>query len=190
MYGNKGLMNNCSNLVFKVLWVLKIKIFLLCQVKPQNQQQSSKYTFMRKFLLFSLLLFCFLSEARAQYNNDLIIEPILKTDTTSLGQKIDFPNVQNDEVTILKITLQSGKTTGWHEHDFPVFAYVLKGTLTVEFENGETRKFAENTSFAEVIDMVHRGINRENTDLVLLAFYLGEKGRALSRKKEQGKAEK
>lgn len=149
----------------------------------------TKNPIMKKLFLFLLLLFCFLFQGKAQYNSDLRIEPVLKTDTTSLGQKIDFPNVLNDEVTILKITIQPGRTTGWHEHDFPVFAYVLKGTLTVEFENRETRKFAENTSFAEVIHIVHRGINRENTDLVLLAFYLGEKGRALSLKKEPGKVE-
>jgi hypothetical protein len=55
----------------------------------------------------------------------------------------------------------------------------------VEFETGKTLKFPENTSFSEVEHTGHRGINKENTDLVLLAFYLGEKGKALSKKKEK-----
>ena len=144
------------------------------------------YQSMKILFLPLLFLVCFFHQGEAQqYNNDLIIEQILKSDTTSIGQKIIFPSVPNEEVTMLKITIPPGKTTGWHEHDFPVFAYVLKGKLTVEFENGKTSKFSENTSFAEVVHTIHRGINRENTDLVLLAFYLGEKGKALSVKKEK-----
>ena len=140
---------------------------------------------MNKFYLVAALVFGLAGHAKAQYNNDLIIEQILKTDTTSLGQRISYPVTANDEVTMLKITLPPGKTTGWHVHEIPVFAYVLKGTLTVEFEDGKTVRFAENSSFAEVLHTVHRGINRENCDLVLLAIYLGEKGKPLSIKKEK-----
>ncbi|MCX6220233.1 MAG: cupin domain-containing protein [Bacteroidia bacterium] len=135
---------------------------------------------MRNFILIILLLSCLSWQSKAQYNNDLIIEPILKTDTTSLGQKINYPNTTNSEVTMLKITIPPGKTTGWHEHDNPVFAYILKGILTVELEGNKVLKFAENSSFSEVIHTAHRGINKESGDLVLLAFYLGEKGKPLS----------
>lgn len=140
---------------------------------------------MKNLLLTLLLLLCFFLQGRAQYNNDLVIEPILKTDTTSIGQKIKYPNTGQEEVTMLKITLAPGKTTGWHEHDIPVFAYVLKGTLTVEFENNRIVKFPVNSSFAEVTNTLHRGINNETGDLVLLAVYLGIKGKPLSIKKER-----
>jgi quercetin dioxygenase-like cupin family protein len=140
---------------------------------------------MKNKMMISLLLLFFFVQGKAQYNNDLVIEQILKSDTTSLGQKIRYPNVQNEEVTMLKITIPSGKTTGWHEHNIPVFAYVLKGTLTVEFEGNRTVQFKENSSFAEVIHTQHRGINKESGDLVLLAFYLGEKGKPLSVMKEK-----
>ena len=140
---------------------------------------------MLKFLLTTLLLSCIILNGKAQYNKDLIVEPILKTDTTSLGQRISYPCVAQDEVTMLKITLAPGKSTGWHEHNIPVFAYVLKGTLTVELENNKTLQFSENSSFAEVIHTVHRGINYGKGDLVLLAVYLGEKGKALSIQREK-----
>ncbi len=81
---------------------------------------------------------------------------------------------------MLKITIPPGKTTGWHEHNIPVFAYVLKGTLTVELDGNKVLKFSENSSFSEVIHTAHRGINKESGDLVLLAIYLGEKGKPLS----------
>jgi len=135
---------------------------------------------MKNPILIVLFICCLSWQSKAQYNNDLIIEPILKTDTTSLGQKISYPNTTNSEVTMLKITIPPGKTTGWHEHDNPVFAYVLKGTLTVELEGNKVLKFAENSSFSEVIHKAHRGINKESGDLVLLAIYLGEMGKPLS----------
>ncbi len=132
----------------------------------------------------SILSFLFLIilglSVKAQYNSELKIDTILKTNTTSIGQKIKYPSSTKDEVTMLKITIPPGKTTGWHQHDIPVFAYVLQGTLTVEFEDGKTLKFSENSSFSEVIHTVHRGINLEKNDLVLLAIYLGVKGKPLS----------
>ncbi len=140
---------------------------------------------MKNLILTGMIFFCFSLVGKAQYNNNLIIEPILKTDTTSIGQKISYPSTQQAEVTMLKITIPPGMTTGWHEHDFPVFAYVLKGTLTVELENSKTLKFGENSSFSEVVHTSHRGINKEQEDLILLAIYLGEKGKALSVKKEK-----
>ncbi len=139
---------------------------------------------MKNSLITVVVLLIFSVNGYAQYNNDLKIEPILKTDTTSLGQKISYPSFPNDEVTMLKITIPPGKTTGWHEHSIPVFAYVLKGTLTVEFEKNQTMQFPENSSFSEVVGITHRGINKGREDLVLLAIYLGEKGKPLSVKKE------
>ena len=139
---------------------------------------------MKNFILTCLIFLCFSLTGKAQYNDNLVIESILKTDTTSIGQKISYPSTQQAEVTMLKITIPPGMTTGWHEHNVPVFAYVLKGTLTVELENNKTLQFGENSSFSEVIHTSHRGINKEHEDLVLLAIYLGVKGKALSVKKE------
>src|SRR5512133_2206343 len=98
------------------------------------------------FVVFSLLIICI--SVKAQYNAGVIVEPMLKTDTTSIGQKINYPNFANDEVSIMKVTIPPGAFTGWHKHSFPVFAFVLKGTLTIELSEGKTKTFAENTTFA------------------------------------------
>jgi quercetin dioxygenase-like cupin family protein len=129
-------------------------------------------------LLFLLLFLCF--SAQSQYNKDVKLEPILKTDTTSIGQKIEYPSFANDEVTMLKVTIPPGKSTGWHKHSFPVFAYVLQGTLTVEIEKRKALKFMPNTSFSEVLNTLHNGVNNGKDDVVLIAFFMGEKGKPLS----------
>lgn len=134
--------------------------------------------------LHPLLLFVIsLSAVYAEYNSDITLSPILKTDTTSIGQKIDFPAVSDDEVTIVKVAIPPGKMTGWHKHLFPVFAYVLEGTLSVEIDSSATLQFPQGTSFAEVINTYHNGINSGTTNVVLIAFFMGEKGVPLSIKK-------
>jgi len=132
----------------------------------------------RLALTIIALSICFV--LKAQYNNEIKVETLLKTDTTSIGQKIVYPNFLSDEVTIAKVTIPPGKSTGWHKHTIPVFAYVLKGNLTVELENKQLKQFPENTTFSEVINTFHNGINNGKIDVVLIAFYMGEKGKPLS----------
>lgn len=138
---------------------------------------------MKKTVLTLFVFITFCLQGFAQYNKGILIEPILKTDTTSIGQKLFFPSSLKDEVSISKVTIPSGDSTGWHKHEYPVFAYVLKGTLRVKLENGSIRQFTENSCFAEVVNTYHNGFNSGKEDVVLIAFYLGEKGKALSVKK-------
>ena len=134
---------------------------------------------MKKFIIL-LSILCVCHTAKSQYNKGVVLEPVLKTDTTSIGQKIVYPSFQNDEVSIVKVTIPSGKSTGWHKHNFPVFAYVLQGTLTVEIENRKSLQFQQNSSFSEVINTLHNGINNGKEDVILIAFFMGEKGKPLS----------
>ena len=117
---------------------------------------------------------------KAQYSQDISVETLLKTDTTTIGQGFLYPDVQKDEITISKIILQPGTSTGWHKHEFPVFAYILEGNLTVDLGNGKYLDFSENTTFAEVINTLHNGMNKGDKKVVLIAFYLSEKGKSLS----------
>jgi quercetin dioxygenase-like cupin family protein len=138
---------------------------------------------MKRTLLSFALIFAFLS-LKSQYNQGIKIEQLLKTDTTTTGQKIIYPISDNDEVTILRITIEPGQSTGWHKHEIPVFAYVLKGSLTVELEDNKTIVYQQNSSFSEVINTLHNGINKGNENVILIAFFMGEKGKALSKHKE------
>jgi quercetin dioxygenase-like cupin family protein len=134
---------------------------------------------MKKIALSFIILFICIA-AYPQYSKGVTVETLLKTDTTSIGAKIQYPAFSNDEVTISKVTIPPGESTGWHLHEFPVFAYVLKGTLTVQFENNKTMQFNENSSFAEVVNTLHNGLNNGKEEVVLIAFYMGEKGKSLS----------
>jgi quercetin dioxygenase-like cupin family protein len=135
----------------------------------------------------SLILFifvsCLFSEEKPRYNTDILIQNLLKTDSTSIGQKILYPNTGKAEITMLKVTIPPGKETGFHKHTIPVFAYVLSGKLSVELENGKTMEFGKDSSFAEVINTIHNGKNKGNEDVVLIVTYMGEKNMPLSIRK-------
>jgi quercetin dioxygenase-like cupin family protein len=135
-----------------------------------------------KRIFILAFLFCVLVSLKAQYNKGVIVDTVLKSDTTSIGQKINYPQFENSEITIAKITILPGHSTGWHKHNFPVFAYVLQGTLTVEFENNFPKQFIAGSSFPEVINTLHNGSNKGADNVELIAFYMGEKGKPLSAK--------
>lgn len=137
-----------------------------------------------KTRLLVLLIIIASVNAQAQYSNEIKIEKLLKTDTTETGQPIDYPNISNEEISILKVTIPPGKSTGWHKHLFPVFAYVLKGTLTVQQEGGKKIRIKENASVSESINMYHTGMNEGKEPVVLIVFYMGEKDKPVSVKKE------
>jgi len=138
---------------------------------------------MKKSILTIVLILVFL-QVKSQYNNEIIVEPLLKTDTTTIGQQIVYPDFNDAQVSILKITIEPGKSTGWHKHEIPVFAYILSGTLTVELENNKTIEYCANTSFSEVIHTLHNGTNKGTENVVLIAFFAGVKGKPLSMHKE------
>ncbi len=126
-----------------------------------------------RLLILSMFLTCTAFVAEAQYANSLTVEPLLKTDTTSIGQPIAYPQVGRAEVTVLKITMPPGSNTGWHKHDIPLFAYVVQGELTVTREQHEPRVFRGGEAVAEMTDVYHEGANLGEEDVVLIAFYLG-----------------
>lgn len=111
----------------------------------------------------------------AQYQSGIRVENLLKTDSTVIGQKINLSSLSDSEVTISKVIIPPGQSTGWHKHDIHVFAHILQGTLTVEIQGFDTKIYPQNSTFAEVIDTYHNGFNKGNEDVILIAFYLGKK---------------
>lgn len=118
--------------------------------------------------------------AQAQYANNVVVETLLKTDTTSIGQRIAYPRVGRPEVSVLKITIAPGSTTGVHRHEIPLFAYVAQGELTVVRENHEPLVFRAGDAVAEMLEVYHEGMNKGNEDVILIACYLGGDNKPLA----------
>ena len=89
------------------------------------------------------------------------------------------------EITVQKINISPGDNTlslSAHCHPFPLAAYVSKGSLRVVRLSGESSDFQAGDAFIEVMDIWHKGIFTEDTELIV--FYAGVEGVDLSIKKD------
>ncbi|MCS3902309.1 quercetin dioxygenase-like cupin family protein [Methylohalomonas lacus] len=121
----------------------------------------------------------------AEYGSDIRIKPLLETDRTVVGQTLDFSELSTAEVRAVRVVIPPNTETGWHVHDIHAFAYVLSGTVTVEFENHERRTYTAGDALAEAINTPHNGFNHGDEDAVIVMFAVGEPGAPLSRMLEQ-----
>jgi quercetin dioxygenase-like cupin family protein len=72
--------------------------------------------------------------------------------------------------------MQPGAETGWHEHDVPLFGYMLEGELTVDYGTKGTRVYRKGDSLVEAIDVAHNGRNTGSGVARILAVFIGAEG--------------
>lgn len=92
--------------------------------------------------------------------------------TTVIGQPLAYPKGR-PVMKAFKITIPPGKSTSLHLHEVSIFAYVLAGTLEVDYGTKGKRRFAPGQGFLEAVGWCHRGTAVSKTPVVLLALYLG-----------------
>ncbi len=95
---------------------------------------------------------------------------------TVLDQTIAYPKKKPAQVSSSIVTIEPGQETGWHRHNVPMFAYVMEGTLTVEYDAGVTKEFAPGTAFMEAQGVFHNGLNRGEDAVRVLVVFMGAKG--------------
>ena len=100
---------------------------------------------------------------------------LLDTGTTALGQKFSYP-AGAPHVTSVIVTMQPGETTGWHQHDVPMFCYMLEGEITVDYGKSGTRTYRKGDALMEAIDVVHDGRNTGPVPARVLVVFMGAEG--------------
>lgn len=108
------------------------------------------------------------------YNNGVSVKDVSVSDTTSVGEKFILPDC-DAQVTMCTVVLPKGANTGWHYHKNLVFAFVEKGTLRVETEDGYT-DFKAGDNVFEMQNKIHVGKNVGKGKVVLKVVYVGCKG--------------
>ena len=92
--------------------------------------------------------------------------PLLSTETTASGQRIEVP--PQPQVIATRLEIAPGVALPMHEHPYPRYAYVLSGTLEVTAADGKTTRYQSGDFFTEVIGQCHRGQNPGTTPVQLL----------------------
>ncbi|WP_428641530.1 cupin domain-containing protein [Roseibium sp.] len=106
------------------------------------------------------------------------VREVFSGDMTVAGEKVAFPQ-DNPSVKALVITMEPGEVTGWHQHQAPLFAYVLEGEITVTYEEVGKKVYRQGEAILEAMDVTHRGKNTgEGQAQILTVFLLGDGGKA------------
>ena len=79
-------------------------------------------------------------------------------------------------MTAVIVTMQPGEQTGWHQHDVPMFCYMLEGEITVDYGKSGTRTYRKGDALMEAIDVVHDGRNTGAGPARVLVVFMGADG--------------
>ncbi|WP_337050106.1 cupin domain-containing protein [Serratia fonticola] len=105
---------------------------------------------------------------------------LLKTEFSWDGKRYTSYPVGLPELTVVKTIIPPYTTLPWHKHPIPLAGYVLSGALKIEKKDKKESVFIKKgEALAEVENEVHRGITGKEP-AVLVIFYAGVKGEALS----------
>lgn len=111
------------------------------------------------------------------YTRQIQVTPLLSTTKTASGQAIVYPKTHSPQVTGVMVEIPPGAQTGWHQHPYPCYAYILSGELTVEVEGDKPRKLHAGEALVEVVNTTHNGMNQGDKPVRLVMFVTGEEGK-------------
>ena len=101
---------------------------------------------------------------------------LLSTTQTILGQPVVYPTESPAKVAAAIISMQPGEETGWHQHDVPMFGYVLEGEVTVDYGAKGTHVYRRGDAMVEAIDVPHNGRNTGKGETRILSVFMGAEG--------------
>lgn len=103
------------------------------------------------------------------------LEVLLSSSETVLGQPIAYPEGL-PLVTAAIVTMAPGQETGWHTHPVPLFAWMLEGELTIDYDPDGTRVYRSGDAFLEAFRTRHDGRNTGDGEARILAVFMGAAG--------------
>ncbi len=105
-----------------------------------------------------------------------VVETLLETQTTNLGQPIEYPVGNAAKITAMIVTLAPGEETGRHRHAVPLYGQVLSGQVTIEYGEHGSKTYQAGEAFMEAVGTWHNGHNSGDETLRILAIFMGAEG--------------
>ena len=85
-----------------------------------------------------------------------------------------MPRGERQEVRVIVATLKPGEATPFHSHRFPVTAYVLEGTFTLELEGRPPVTAKAGQAIVEPPRVKMTGYNRSTEPMRVVIFYVSD----------------
>ena len=105
---------------------------------------------------------------------------LLRTTQSWDGAQIPpFPR-ENAEIISIRYEFPPGKKLGWHHHNVINFGYVQQGELTIIDIHGNAKVVHQGEALVEMVGTIHHGENNGSEKVILVMFYVAEKGTPIS----------
>lgn len=101
---------------------------------------------------------------------------LLKTSTTVVGQPISAYPAGAPVISAAIVPLAPGAASGWHTHPVPLFAYVLSGTIRVDYGTKGSREYHAGDALIEAQHWPHNAENPGTEPASILVVYVGAEG--------------
>lgn len=101
-----------------------------------------------------------------------LLTPLLQSGNDVLGAPLAYPE-GTPNVTAAIVTIPPGGETGLHEHEVPLFAYILEGELTVDYGDKGKKTYRAGDALLEAVGWPHNGTNTGTVPMKLVAVYMG-----------------
>jgi len=121
--------------------------------------------------LITMSIYSYADDKEADYKVDMISE----STTTLGGNIIVLPQGDNVEIEGHLVEINPGKEIGRHKHPYPVYMYVLEGTLMVELDDGTQKTYQSGEALIEDADTWVNNKNLGSEPLKFLAILPGLK---------------
>ncbi len=118
----------------------------------------------------------FVDAIKALAADQPVIETLLETQTTNLGQPIEYPAGNAAKITAVIVSLAPGEETGRHRHAVPLFGQVLSGQVTIDYGDYGSKTYKAGEAFMEAVGTWHNGHNSGDETLRILAIFMGAEG--------------
>ena len=143
---------------------------------------------MRKYFCALLVVAMALQGAFAVESKGVSVDVLAKSTLSWDGSAMPEYPKGTPEVSVLKIVIPPHTTLPMHKHPLINAGILLEGELTVITEAKKTLHLKAGEALIEVVNTWHYGINEGETPAVIVVFYAGVQGQALSIAKEEPKA--
>jgi quercetin dioxygenase-like cupin family protein len=103
------------------------------------------------------------------------VETLLEANLTVLGQEFEYPEGPGT-LTAAIVTVPPGAVLAPHLHPVPVFGYILRGALVVDYGSRGEIAYGRGDAFVEAFDWPHQGRNGGRGVVEILVVYAGSDG--------------
>lgn len=108
------------------------------------------------------------------------VEKIMDTQENVIGQRIKYPKGAS-RITSEIVEIPPGVATPWHEHFVPMYAFILEGSIAVDYGAKGSKTLKQGDAMIEAVGYPHRGINNGDKKARILVVYVGASGLELEK---------